>query len=314
MKILQQDFNVNFRYDVHFSKGIFNLENPLLKEIVAKDGAKGRRKIIILLDDGVFYHHPDLVASIIEYFDHAENYFDLRCEPVVIQGGEQSKNQPELVRAILTMINENNICRHSYMLAIGGGAVLDLAGYVTSIAHRGIRLIRVPTTVLSQNDSGIGVKNSVNAFNKKNFLGTFNTPYAVINDSDFLKTLEDRDWRSGISEAVKVALIKDKDFFQFLADNVKSLVKRDMVLMQRLIFRCAELHLQHIASKDPFETGSSRPLDFGHWAAHKLEQLTIYRLRHGEAVAIGIAIDSIYSYLSGMLSKNDLDKNYRFNY
>lgn len=308
MKILQQDFTVNFRYDVHFSKGIFNLENPLLKEIVAKDGAKGRRKIIILLDDGVFFHHPDLVASIIEYFDHAENHFDLRCEPVVIQGGEQSKNQPELVRAILTMINENNICRHSYMLAIGGGAVLDLAGYVTSIAHRGIRLIRVPTTVLSQNDSGIGVKNSVNAFNKKNFLGTFNTPYAVINDSDFLKTLEDRDWRSGISEAVKVALIKDKDFFQFLADNVKSLVKRDMVLMQRLIFRCAELHLQHIASKDPFETGSSRPLDFGHWAAHKLEQLTIYRLRHGEAVAIGIAIDSIYSYLSGMLSKNDLDK------
>jgi 3-dehydroquinate synthase len=194
------------------------------------------------------------------------------------------------------------------MLAIGGGAVLDLAGYVTSIAHRGIRLIRVPTTVLSQNDSGIGVKNSVNAFNKKNFLGTFNTPYAVINDSDFLKTLEDRDWRSGISEAVKVALIKDKDFFQFLADNVKSLVKRDMVSMQRLIFRCAELHLQHIASKDPFETGSSRPLDFGHWAAHKLEQLTIYRLRHGEAVAIGIAIDSIYSYLSGMLSKNDLDR------
>jgi 3-dehydroquinate synthase len=308
MKILQQDFTVNFRYDVHFSKGIFNLENPLLKEIVAKDGSKGRRKIIILLDDGVFFHHPDLVASIIEYFDHAENHFDLRCEPVVIQGGEQSKNQPELVRAILTMINENNICRHSYMLAIGGGAVLDLAGYVTSIAHRGIRLIRVPTTVLSQNDSGIGVKNSVNAFNKKNFLGTFNTPYAVINDSDFLKTLEDRDWRSGISEAVKVALIKDKDFFQFLADNVKSLVKRDMVLMQRLIFRCAELHLQHIASKDPFETGSSRPLDFGHWAAHKLEQLTIYRLRHGEAVAIGIAIDSIYSYLSGMLSKNDLDK------
>jgi 3-dehydroquinate synthase len=106
MKILQQDFTVNFRYDVHFSKGIFNLENPLLKGIVAKDGAKGRRKIIILLDDGVFFHHPDLVASIIKYFDHAENHFDLRCEPVVIQGGEQSKNQPELVRAILTMINE----------------------------------------------------------------------------------------------------------------------------------------------------------------------------------------------------------------
>jgi 3-dehydroquinate synthase len=178
-----------------------------------------------------------------------------------------------------------------------------MVGYAAATAHRGIRLIRVPTTVLAQNDSGIGVKNGINAFGKKNFLGTFAPPYAVLNDLEFLKTLGDRDWRSGIAEAVKVALIEDASFFEFIRTHTEALVRRDMDAMQQLIYRCAQLHLEHIAtSGDAFEAGSSRPLDFGHWAAHKLEQLTDYSLRHGEAVAIGIALDSTYSYLLGLLS------------
>jgi 3-dehydroquinate synthase len=192
------------------------------------------------------------------------------------------------------------------VLGIGGGAVLDMVGYAAATAHRGIRLIRVPTTVLAQNDSGVGVKNGINAFGKKNFLGTFAPPYAVLNDIDFLTTLDDRDWRSGIAEAVKVALIKDANFFEFITTNAKALARRDMDSMQHLVYRCAQLHLNHIAnSGDPFEKGSSRPLDFGHWAAHKLEQLTHYNLRHGEAVAIGIALDTTYSYMAGMLSRSD---------
>jgi 3-dehydroquinate synthase len=165
-----------------------------------------------------------------------------------------------------------------------------------------VRLIRVPTTVLAQNDSGVGVKNSVNAFGKKNFLGTFAPPFAVLNDFAFLTTLSDRDWRAGISEAIKVALLKDPAFFTFLERSAGALVARDMAAMQWLVYRCAQLHLEHIAtSGDPFELGSSRPLDFGHWAAHKLEQLSDYELRHGEAVAIGIALDATYAHLAGML-------------
>jgi 3-dehydroquinate synthetase len=184
--------------------------------------------------------------------------------------------------------------------------VLDMAGLAGATAHRGVRLIRIPTTVLSQNDSGVGVKNGVNAYGKKNFLGTFAPPYAVVNDSRFLTTLSDRDWRSGIAEAIKVALIKDAAFFEFLEDRAPALASRDMAAMQRLIYRCAELHLQHIAtSGDPFELGSARPLDFGHWSAHKLEQLSGYRLRHGEAVAIGLALDTTYSYLSGFIPEAD---------
>ena len=188
-------------------------------------------------------------------------------------------------------------------MAIGGGAVLDMAGYAAATAHRGIRLIRVPTTVLAQNDSGVGVKNGINAFDKKNFLGTFAPPTLVFNDFDFLKALPDRDWRSGIPEAVKVSLIKDADFFGFIEAAAEDLARRDMQTMQTLIYRCAKHHVEHIGGYgDPFEKGSSRPLDFGHWAAHRLEHLTHYRLRHGEAVAIGIALDSTYSYLQGHLS------------
>jgi 3-dehydroquinate synthase len=165
-----------------------------------------------------------------------------------------------------------------------------------------VRLIRVPTTVLAQDDSGVGVKNGVNAFGKKNYLGTFAPPYAVVNDFGFLSTLSDRDWRGGMSEAIKAALIRDRGFFDFLEQHARALVDRDAALMEQLIRRSAALHLQHIAtSGDPFELGSSRPLDFGHWAAHKLEQVTGHRLRHGEAVGIGIALDSTYSHLAGFL-------------
>ncbi|MDQ3535434.1 MAG: 3-dehydroquinate synthase [Bacteroidota bacterium] len=308
MKSIRQSFTVTFEYDVHFTEGLFSEENNILKEVIEKDGATGRRKFLILIDDGVHLNHPQLKKNIKSYFKKNKNFIDLRGEPIIIQGGEQAKNQPQLVEDLLIAINARGICRHSYLMAIGGGALLDLAGYVASIAHRGIRHIRIPTTVLSQNDSGIGVKNGINAFNKKNFLGAFDPPFSVINDFEFLKTLEDRDWRSGISEAIKVALIKDKAFFKFIQKNADLLNDRDMEVMKELIYHCADMHLKHIAGKDPFETGSSRPLDFGHWGAHKLEQLTSFELRHGEAVAIGIALDSTYSHFSGRLSKQELDE------
>ncbi|UJH90698.1 3-dehydroquinate synthase [Antarcticibacterium sp. 1MA-6-2] len=206
----------------------------------------------------------------------------LCADPLVIPGGEGVKNEKIYVEQILEASNTYGIDRHSFIVAIGGGAVLDMVGFATAIAHRGIRHIRIPTTVLAQNDSGIGVKNSVNAYNKKNFLGTFAPPFSVINDSTFLKTLDPRDWCAGISEAVKVALIKDASFFEWIEANVEKLASREMPPMEELIYRCAQMHLDHIAGGDPFESGSSRPLDFGHWAAHKLEQLTNYNLRHGK--------------------------------
>lgn len=305
MKSIQQEFSVPFQYQTYFTEGLFKADNELFKNLLKGDSGQGPRKFLVVIDNGVVNHHTQLQTQILAYAQQYPEVLRLVTAPIIVPGGEDAKNSTELVEYILKEIDEWGICRHSYVVAIGGGAVLDMVGYAAAIAHRGVRLIRIPTTVLSQNDSGVGVKNGVNAFSKKNFLGTFKPPYAVVNDVEFLKTLESRDWRSGISEAIKVALIKDADFFEEIEKNVKKYTIRDLEAMNDLIFRCAELHLDHIASGDPFEMGSSRPLDFGHWAAHKLESLTNYALRHGEAVAIGIALDVTYSYLKNMISEED---------
>lgn len=305
MDFIQQRFQVSFEYKVIFTEGIFDRANTTFRDLLEADHRpKQIKKLFFIIDQGVSEQFPQLTGQIDHYFE-GFNKVQLISEKLVLPGGELAKNSPEFVDEIIDRVNRYGIDRHSYIVAIGGGSILDLAGYAAAIAHRGIKIIRVPTTVLSQNDSAVGVKNGINYRGKKNFLGTFVPPFAVINDYNFLNTLSDRDWRAGISEAVKVALIKDRHFFEWLEMHADDLVARDKPAMQYLIKRCAQLHLEHIGGADPFEKGSSRPLDFGHWSAHKLEQLSNFEVIHGEAVAIGIALDSIYSSLIGLISTAD---------
>ena len=306
MTQIHQSFQVPFTYHVVFTESMFSLENETFISFLKNYGnANFRKKILFLIDEGVAQTNPHLSETIRSYFAN-QNDIILVPEILVFQGGEQVKNNPKILDKILQAIDNQGIDRHSFVAAIGGGAFLDVAGYASAIAHRGVKHIRIPSTVLSQNDSGVGVKNGINYFGKKNFLGTFAPPIAVFNDANFLKTLSDRDWRSGISEAIKVALIKDLVFFEWLEVNAQAMAKRDETVMFHQIFRSAELHVQHISSGDPFEMGSARPLDFGHWAAHKLEYLTNFEIRHGEAVAIGIALDSVYSHLKGQITAQEL--------
>lgn len=301
MEAIQQSLSIRFEYAVHFTEGLFREENPLLRRVLAPTEGN-RSRALFVVDAGVAEAHPDLCAAIGRYCALHADAPALAAAPLLIPGGEPVKNDPAHVAALQQAIHDARLCRHSFVVAVGGGAVLDAVGYAAATAHRGVRHVRVPTTVLSQNDSGVGVKNGINAFGKKNYLGTFATPWAVINDFAFLTTLDDRDWRSGISEAVKVALIKDSAFFDQIERDAEALAARSPEPMHRLIHRCARLHVEHIGQGgDPFEMGSSRPLDFGHWSAHKLEALTGYRLRHGEAVAIGIALDCAYAMLVGLL-------------
>ncbi len=305
MEYLQQSFSVRFDYKVFFTSGLFDPANTVLDDFLTADAASGSvKKILFVIDQDVLNATPALSDKIKQYFA-AHKTVQLVSEIIVVPGGEIVKNDEAWFSKLLNTINKHGIDRHSYVAAIGGGSVLDMVGYAAAVAHRGVKHIRIPTTVLSQNDSGVGVKNSINYFGKKNFLGTFAPPVAVFNDDQFLLTLTNRDYRSGISEAIKVALIKDPVFFEWLENNAAALTVRDMATMKYLIKRCAELHLNHIASRDPFEKGSSRPLDFGHWSAHKLEQLTNFGVLHGEAVAMGIALDTVYSNLSGRLADDD---------
>ena len=307
-KSITSSFKVEYSYQLHFTRQVFDPENGMLAGILQPLAEKGAVKVIVVADQGVIDAHSGLESRVSGYVQAHSDILDLR-EFIAVPGGEAVKHTADGVENILDSINSKHICRHSFVLVIGGGAVIDMVGYAAAIAHRGVRLIRIPTTVLSQNDAAVGVKNGINVFDKKNFVGTFSPPFAIINDVDFLTTLEDRDWRAGIAEAIKVALLKDEEFFRSLEKNISALNKRDMEAMQQLIYRCAELHMEHIAKGgDPFELGSSRPLDFGHWSAHKLEQMTNYALRHGEAVAMGIALDVVYASKKGMLEPKQADR------
>ena len=303
---IHQNISVQYNYQILFEKDLFDSNNSTLAQTLLSQ-SKREAKVVVVVDKGVVDHHPGVIDKITSYFNHYETLV-LAAPPLIVAGGEQTKNTTDEFDKTLALINDAKIDRHSYLLAIGGGAVLDMAGFAAAVAHRGIRHIRIPTTVLSQNDSGVGVKNGINYFGKKNFIGAFSPPVAVLNDVSFLFTLDDRDWRSGIAEAIKVALIKDQTFFDWLQQNVVPLNERNLDVMQDLVYQCARLHSEHIAQgDDPFEMGSSRPLDFGHWSAHKLEQLSSFEIRHGEAVAIGIALDVIYSSLAGLLDAASCD-------
>lgn len=302
MPAIERTIRVSYRHRVHFTSRAFEPVNPLLKDVLTGGGDGSSQRALVVLDEELAVAQPALARQIEEYFTAHAGSLNLVCPPLVIEGGERTKNSYYHVSEIHSHIDRYHIDRHSYVIAVGGGAILDMAGLAAATAHRGCRHVRIPTTTLSQDDSGVGVKNGVNAFGKKNFIGTFAPPYAVINDFELLKSLSPRDKRAGYVEAVKVALIRDREFFEAIERDAESLRTFDAEAMQRLIYRCAELHVNHIASSgDPFEFGSARPLDFGHWAAHKLEQLSEYAIRHGEAVAVGIALDVIYSREMGYL-------------
>lgn len=263
-------------------------------------------RLLVVVDEGLATTNDSFTESLTRWCQRTET---VCAEPMIVAGGENAKINFSVVDQVLLSIHANDICRKSCILVIGGGAVLDAVGFAASIGHRGIPILRMPSTTLSQGDSGVGVKNGANYFDKKNFIGTFDPPYAVINDSSLLETLTDEHWRSGLSEAIKVALIKDKTLFDEIELHAKEFIERDMDAMVAVLHRSAELHLRHITEcGDPFERLEARPLDFGHWAAHKLEQLTNYELSHGDAVAIGLSIDLMCSVHLGFLDKTIADR------
>ncbi len=307
-KPIKHSFNVNFSYGLFFTDRVFQQENPTFRKVVQSADLPKRAKLLFVLDQGMFAAHKSLIKEIETYCKAHNDLLEL-TECLVLPGGEKVKNDRQYVDTVIQAIETFKICRHSMVVAIGGGALIDLVGYAASIAHRGVRLIRIPTTVLAQNDAAVGVKNGVNVLDKKNFIGSFQPPFAVINDSSFLKTLEQREWIAGVAEAVKVSLIKDAGFFDYIRQHAVKLRERDMDVMQEVIYRCAQLHMEHIAlGGDPFERGSSRPLDFGHWSAHKMEYMSDYKLRHGEAVAKGMALDLVYAATLGMITQDTLDE------
>ena len=298
-----QRFAVEYDYPVVFTRHAFDPVNLHLLDVLRRREPGKRHRVAVFVDGGVAEALPHLSGQIQAYFAAHTESIDLVGDIVVLKGGEACKNDPDFITSLLKILSDKAIDRHSYAIAIGGGAIMDAVGYAAAIFHRGVRHIRFPTTVLGQDDSGVGVKNAVNWLGLKNLVGTFAPPWAVINDGVFIDSLPVREKRCGMSEAVKVSLIRDREFFLWLESNALALARFETVPMSYLIKRSAQIHMNQIAhGGDPFESGSARPLDYGHWVAHKLERMTEQQLlSHGEAVAIGIALDAHYSVLAGLL-------------
>jgi 3-dehydroquinate synthase len=302
-------FSVTYDHRVLFSDGVFEPGNAALADVMTPGEAGRPAGVLAFIDTGLAGAMPELAGRVAGYVRGWPGRLRLVAEPVVVPGGEAAKKGTETFERAVRALHDAGLDRHSYALIVGGGAVLDAVGFAASVVHRGVRHVRVPTTVLGQNDAGIGVKNGIDLFGRKNFLGTFSPPVAVVNDFTLLRGLPAGHWRDGTAEAVKVALIRDGAFFEWLDERAGLLAGRDEAAMRRLIFRCAELHIRQItAGGDPFEQGSARPLDFGHWAAHKLEQLSNFSITHGHAVAVGIAIDTLYAARTGLLAAADADR------
>ena len=304
-----QQFSVPYEFPVYFTVDLFDPANESLIEAMCRLEPNKRNRCLFFVDDGLIQARPELVEDIKAYAAHHVSELDLVTDPIAVPGGEKIKSNLHFVETIQQALFDHHIDRHSYVLAIGGGAVLDAVGLVAATAHRGIRHIRIPTTVLAQSDSGVGVKNGVNLYGVKNYIGTFSPPFAVLNDIEFVMGLGERDKIAGMAEAVKVALIRSAEFFGWLEINADALSVFERGAMASMIRRCARLHMHQIChGGDPFEMGSARPLDYGHWSAHKLESLTRHHVRHGEAVAIGMALDARYSVLAGLLASGGEDR------
>jgi 3-dehydroquinate synthase len=301
--IAWQRFSVTHAFPVAFTRGLFDVANPLFADVLRLREPGRRHRCLVFVDGGLADAAPGLCDAVGAYAAAHGEFATLVRPPMRVPGGEAVKTDPAHLAAMRDAVHACRIDRHSYVVAIGGGALLDAAGLAAATAHRGVRHIRVPTTTLAQNDGGVGVKNAVNFRGLKNYLGTFAPPWAVLNDLDLLALLPRRERIAGVAEAVKVALIRDGAFFAWLEAAADRLAAFEPQAEERMIRRCAELHMRQIADGgDPFETGSARPLDFGHWSAHKLEFLTGHAVRHGEAVAVGLALDARYSVLAGLLA------------
>lgn len=307
--MLEKTIRLEHTHRILFNRDVFAPRNPLVRDLIARDQPPKPPRVLVFVDDRVAASNADLIDDIIAYGAAHADALIMADSPVIIPGGESCKNDFRLVECCWDAINAAALDRHSYVFVVGGGAVLDLVCFAASTAHRGVRHVRFPTTTLSQGDGGVGVKNGVNYFGKKNWVGSFAVPYAIVNDFAFLESLPTRERRNGIIEAIKVSLIRDAAFFAHIEEMADELAALKQGALEKVVQRSAELHVEHIAQGgDPFELGSARPLDFGHWAAHKLEQISKFAVSHGEAVAIGMAVDLVYSRMQGILDAETCER------
>jgi len=306
---IQQNLNYSIEYPIIFTEGVFDPSNPVLAQAMDRLNENRVHRAMVFIDSNVADLLPQVTQHITQYFEAYANDIELAEEPRVLPGGEGIKNDIEVIGPLATALANAHLCRHSYVIVVGGGAVLDAIGFAASVTHRGLRTIRIPTTILAQSNAGVGVRTAVNYAGMKNAIGSFAPPFAVINDWQFLHSLPDREWMAGITEAFRMGIICDRDFFEDLCTLAGVLSQRNAETIQKVVQHSAYLYLSRMSiQNDPFETQVGQPLDFAYWGAHKLEILSNCEIGHGEAVAMGILIDCRYATERGWMPEEEFAK------
>ena len=271
-------------YDVLVGKGILGTLGDYLDN----------KKRVVITDSNVYGLYKKTLEKIAD--GNSVFYF---------QAGEESKNYKTL-HAIYNFLIDKYADRYTYIAAVGGGVVGDVAAYAASTYMRGIPVIHIPTSLLAMVDSSIGGKTAINYGNLKNIIGSFYQPELVLCDIDFLYTLPEREFKSALSEIIKYGIIGDKDFFNFIENNKDKIVEKDEKTLINLVLRSIKNKVK-IVEKDEAETGQRALLNFGHTLAHAIESLTEYKkYLHGEAVSIGEVFAALLSFKEGLIQKEDV--------
>ena len=277
------------KYKIVISKEAISKKNlaPLLKQ---------HKKILILTDDGV---PPKIVKKVTGICKTSTKVFK-----IILKRGEKAKSINNFQR-ILNFLAENNFDRTDVIIAIGGGVVGDISGYVASSYLRGIAFIQIPTTLLAQVDSSVGGKTAINIPAGKNLVGAFYNPRGVIIDTGVLESLPRREFKSGLAEVIKYALIKNQSLHSLLKDHSQKILSMDHKIIEEMIFQSIKTKAE-IVTKDEKENGVRAILNFGHTFGHAIEAHGKYKkILHGEAVAKGMMIGCKISYLENFISEKD---------
>ncbi len=225
---------------------------------------------------------------------------------LTVPAGERSKSR-KMKERLEDKLLSHHAGRDSVIIALGGGMIGDLAGFVAATLHRGVAFIQIPTSLLAQVDSSIGGKVAVDHPKGKNLLGAFYQPKKVYIDTSTLRSLSQHEFTNGIAEVVKYACILDAALFSYLEKNIQLIMKRKAIVLNHIITRCCKLK-GNIVEQDEWDTDARRILNFGHTIGHAIEAITDYRIPHGRAVAIGIVAEGTISASSNMISRTETNR------
>lgn len=254
------------------------------------------RKLCIITDSRVNGLYADEVCSVLK--DH--------CKTIVVyafEAGEQSKNL-DTVKDIYEFLIQHKFDRKDMLLALGGGVTGDMTGFAAATYLRGIDFVQIPTTLLAQVDSSIGGKTGVDFDQYKNMVGAFYMPKLVYMNVSTLKTLDDRQYYSGMGEVLKHGLIKSASFYEWIIDNMYEIHERDLETLEEMVYKsctCKKI----VVEKDPTEKGERAILNFGHTIGHAIEKAKHFELTHGECVALGCVAAAYISWQRNLLSKEE---------